>query len=119
MARHRDSAKERSWRLHFARWRSSGLSVRAYCQAQGLSEPSFYAWRRLLSERPSDATAARGLEATTPAFIPVRLIDEPNPGAAATTLEVVLRGGRVVRVTPGFRADTLRELVAALEERSC
>jgi hypothetical protein len=49
----------------------------------------------------------------TPAFVPVRLIEEPSPGA--TAVEVVVRGGRLVRVAPGFRADTLREVVAVLE----
>ena len=116
MARHhRDSAKQRYWRQPLARWRRSGLGVRADCRAEGLSEPSFYSWRRLLSDRQQPATTLRTLPAT-PAFVPVRLIDEPTPGVA---LEVVLRGGRVVRVPSQFRAETLRELVAVLEGLSC
>ena len=35
--------KERFWRRHVEAWRNSGESVRAYCAAQMLSEPSFYA----------------------------------------------------------------------------
>jgi len=119
MARHQDLAKVRYWRQHLRRWRSSGLGVRAYCRAERLSEPSFYAWRRLLTARRQPAETAtrtcRTLSAT-PAFVPVRLIDEPSPSAA---LEVVVRGGRVVRVTPGFRGETLREVVAVLEGLSC
>jgi hypothetical protein len=30
------------WRLAIARWRQSGLSVSAFCRAEGLREPSFY-----------------------------------------------------------------------------
>ena len=123
MARHRDWAKERSWRQHLTRWRSSGLGVRAYCRAEGLSEPSFYAWRRLLAERrfqrqrrqPAGTATRRRLPATA-GFVPVRLVEEPSPGAA---VEVVVRGGRVVRVAPGFRAETLRDVVAVLEGLSC
>jgi hypothetical protein len=47
----RDRGKERFWRQVVRQWRRSGLTVRAFCGAQGLSEPSFYAWRRIIAER--------------------------------------------------------------------
>jgi hypothetical protein len=49
-------------------------------------------------------------------FVPVRLVEDSPPAGA---VEVVLRGGRVVRVAAGFAAETLRAVVAALEERPC
>ena len=49
------SSKEQWWRRQVRQWRSSGLSVRAFCAAQGLSEPSFYAWRRTLAQREATA----------------------------------------------------------------
>jgi hypothetical protein len=49
-------------------------------------------------------------------FVPVRLVADATPTAA---VEVVLRGGRVVRVAAGFAAKTLREVVAALEDLPC
>jgi hypothetical protein len=49
-------------------------------------------------------------------FVPVRLVANATPAAA---VEVVLRGGRVVRVAAGFAAQTLREVVAALEDLPC
>src|SRR5271170_2768276 len=99
---HRDRAKERRWRGHLAAWRRSGQSVRAYCAAQGLSEPSFYSWRRLLTrpERCRGAKTAAGDGTASTAgftepspFVPVRLVEDTTPVAA---LEVVLRGGRVL-----------------------
>ncbi len=45
----RDPAKERRWRRVVRDWQASGLSVRQFCRRQGLSEPSFYAWRRELA----------------------------------------------------------------------
>lgn|SRR5579884_4038957 len=121
----RDRAKERYWRRQVAAWRRSGQSVRAYCAAQRLSEPSFYAWRRVLAERQRhggiqtrrrDAADAEAVRLTDSRFVPVRLVEESLPEAA---VEVVLRGGRVVRVPAGFAADTLRAVVAALEELPC
>jgi transposase len=107
--RHREKDKERFWRTMVRQWRKSGLSVRAFCGEQGLAEPSFYSWRRTLAER--DAQAVH--------FVPVRIAPEPAPvpaDASASGLELVLGGGRRLRVAPGFDAATLQRLLAVLEE---
>jgi hypothetical protein len=91
-------------------WRRSGLSVRAFCEKQGLSEPSFYAWRRTLAAR--DAAAVR--------FVPVQVAGEPMPtttaDGSAGALELVVGAGRRLRVGPGFDGPTLIRLLALLEE---
>jgi len=117
----RDPTTEQHWRHHLAAWRQSGLTVRAYCRAEGLSEPSFYSWRRTLS--PCRTSANRVTQPAKPAratpasaFVPVRLVDPP---AVTSPVEVVLRGGRLLRVTDGFSASTLRDLVAVLEDLPC
>jgi hypothetical protein len=46
-------------------------------------------------------------------FVPLRVIDASSTQPA---FEVVLAHGRVVRVLRGFDADTLRQLLAVLEE---
>ena len=121
----RNRAKEQHWRQHLAAWRQSGLTVRAYCRTEGLSEPSFYAWRRILSEQRRRVTPAsdHAADPATPAlsaaaspFVPVRLVDPP---ALTLPVEVVLRGGRLLRITAGFSAATLRDLVAVLEDLPC
>ena len=106
--RARDERKEQQWRRRIAEWRASGLSVRAFCARRGLATPSFYAWRRALEQR----------DAERPAFVPVRVVPDGLPTCAGT-LEVVLAGGRLVRVTPGFDAATLRQVLAVLEEEPC
>jgi transposase len=106
----RRASKERFWRTKVRQWRGSGLSVRAYCEEQGLSEPSFYTWRRTLADR--DAAAVR--------FVPVQVTPEPTPttttAGSAGALELVLGGGRRLRVGPGFDGPTLTRLLALLEE---
>jgi transposase len=99
----RDPRKEQQWRDWIHQWQHSGLSVRAFCARHGLAPPSFYAWRRTLQQRD------------TAAFIPVRLVPDESPAPAAS-LEVVLAGGRCVRVPPGFDPATLRQLLALLQE---
>ena len=85
-----------------SRWRRSGQSVRAYCAGAGLSEPSFYAWRRQLTMRDQAARPQR----SAPHFVPVHVVPAAPP-SAAPPLDVVLGNGRVIRVAPGFDAALL------------
>ena len=101
----RDLRKEQQWRRWLRLWQKSGLSVRAFCARQGLAQPSFYAWRRVIQQR--DAAAG--------SFLSVQVLPDepPDPGSR---FEVVLVGGRLLRVPPGFDPATLRRLLAVLEE---
>jgi len=119
MARQPDAAKERRWLERICAWQQSQLSVRAFCQRRCLSEASFYGWRRLLHERgligerplPPAAPAV-----PTPTFVQVAV----NAAAVAVpAIDVVLAGGRVVRLRPGFDTALLRQLLRLLEEPSC
>ena len=42
--RARDERKARQWQRWIDQWRSSGLSVRAFCARHGLTTASFYNW---------------------------------------------------------------------------
>jgi hypothetical protein len=115
MKRHgqRDFAKERFWRRILRLWHRSGpTSVRDFCAANGVSEPSFYAWRRLIAERDRQRQHAAHQRLL---FVPLTV---PAPVAASTpaVLELVVGAGRVVRVPSGFDAAALRQLLAVLEE---
>lgn len=131
----RDRGKERFWRDMVGRWRQSGVTIRDFCDAHGLSEPSFYGWRRELAkrdeqarERPARRKSSGHAESTNgsshrdphanglPAFVPLQVM----PAEPASVLEVVVGAGHVVRVPPGFDAATLRSLLAVLvEAASC
>jgi transposase len=106
----RSGGKERFWRTIVRQWRRSGLSVRDFCQEHGVAEPSFYAWRRTLAERDASAIA----------FVPVKVVPERASAQASVGLELVLGGGRVLRIGPGFDAATLQRVLPLLEEgRPC
>ena len=105
----RDERKERQWRRWLREWRASRLSVREFCERRGLAEQRFYAWRRELDRRAGARTA----------FVPVEVVAAAAPDPIAA-LELVLSGGRTLRIAPGFDAATLRQLLAVLEEgRPC
>lgn len=77
--------------------------MRRFCQARGLSEPSFYAWRRTLRER--EAAAA-------PAFVPVTVL--PSAGVGGEIV-LELRGGRRMRLPETMPPQRLVALIQALE----
>jgi hypothetical protein len=81
----------------------SGLSVRRFCEAEGLSEASFYAWRRTLQTRAT--------EAKTPEFVPLLL---PAP-LASSSLVVELRGGRKLHLPQTMTTEQVVALLHGLE----
>lgn len=118
----RDSNREAFWRGVLARHRDSGLSIRAFCRRERLSEPSFYAWRRELArrnaERPARGASGRKRPGQTPpAFVPVVV---SNGLADDRTEAITIHWGRgervrVLRLSATTPAERLGELVRAVE----
>lgn len=112
----RDRGKERFWRRVLRRWRRSGLGVRSFCAAEGLSEPSFYAWRRELARRDQEAAS------DVAAFVPVRVRADVAPAspdvesASTPTIDLVVANGRRLCVPAGFDPAMLRQLLVIVEE---
>lgn len=110
----RDLCKERFWRRMIARQRKARMSVRRFCELHALSAQHFYAWQRVIQQR----------DAQDIHFIPVEVVPDDAPESvvdvAASTLELVLRDGRLLRIGAGFDTATLKRLLALLEEdRPC
>jgi hypothetical protein len=108
----RDGAKERFWRDVLERRAASGMSVRAFCRREKLTESAFYAWRRTIGER--DGKRGRSTQ-TPPAFLPAMMTSEPR---RETAIAIDLAGGRVLRLPESMSAERLAELVQALEARA-
>jgi transposase-like protein len=118
MARKKSEERETLWRGILRRQAESGLSIRRFCAAEGISEPSFYAWRKKLQERQHDGTRipkTRGREAAVSnsarLFVPLKLLD------AAATLEIVHPLGCRIQVTGDVNPVALRHVIEALDER--
>lgn len=96
-------------------WRVSGLSGAAFCRQHNLRAQRLHYWRERLGypikvvSEPSCAPLAR--PPTTDGF--VQMVVSAPTGPPSTHVDIVV-GRAVIRVGPGFDADLLRGVVAAL-----
>lgn len=115
--------REERWREVLAAQRASGLSHVEFSRANSIALSSYYHWKREIEVSDGKCPEARtrtagGKEDTTPSLVPVT-ISKPGANPARVdshVFEVVLSRRRVVRVRQGFDGETLKRLVAVLEE---
>jgi hypothetical protein len=88
----RKRKKHARWRRHIREQALSGLSIAAYCRRHGLREHGFYWWRRELARRNAEPPSPRA------AFVPVTVATQPAVPIEEGRIEIVLPGGRRVRV---------------------
>jgi transposase len=100
------------WAQRLQRFADSGLRPAQFCANEGVSLPSFYAWKRRLRQEAGPAAEPLFGEGDGPRLLPVRL-----PPAAA--VELVLPGGAVLRLLPGCDLALVKALALALGDTPC
>jgi hypothetical protein len=133
MANQRRSVeKEAYWRGQLDQQAVSGLSVRRWCRDNGVSEPTFYVWRRELRKRdlerdlPDRNPAEPGVQgrlsgAGVPSgFVAVDVVpsdvvtsDAVSSGREAQ-LEIDVAGGVVIRLRENASAETLERVLSVV-----
>jgi transposase len=93
MAQNFDAAKRRVWSERLRRFDRCDLTVVEFCQAEGVSTPSFYEWRRKLR---SPRGAVSSAVSPPPTFFPVRVVSSTP---AAAPVEIHLPNGARVSLT--------------------
>jgi hypothetical protein len=124
----RNPEKEQYWRRAIADQIRSGLSVRTFCEREGLEPWNFHWWRQALSRRDREVASARTVPPTDStnelpapsAILPVHVVqDGADTIATSTPIEIVLPEGLTVRVARGFDPVALHTLLSVLEARRC
>ena len=118
-------ARREWWRRQVQRQKDSSLTVAEFCRRLGVSTVSFYAWKRrfreaptaspLVPERPSAQPMPEANDASTPAFLPVSIL---NAGAAGQ-LEIELANACVVRLKGAVDPTLLRTAIRAASRIGC
>ncbi len=112
----------RDWKAVFQDWKKSGLTQVDFCAERGLSIHAFRGVR--YGKRwPRVRFVAQRKRVT--GFVPVRVVAQRSGSGLAllpptvSVLELVLAGGRVVRIPSGFDEHLLARVIAVVEERTC
>jgi transposase len=90
------------WAERIAAHQRSGMSVKQFCKEQGLTECSFYAWRKRLQE----SGPVR--------FALVERNSRRQERTAEAVLELVLASGERLRIGTGVDTATLRTVLDVL-----
>jgi transposase len=106
----RNPDARRLWAERLDRFRRSGQTVAQFCVAEGVSEPSFYVWKRTLVAGADPA----GPSAPAPTLVPIRLTPSP-----AAPIELALPSGAVVRFPADARPEVIVAVLRGLEGRPC
>jgi hypothetical protein len=110
MARGTRLRKEVEWRERLARFARASTSVVQFCLEEGVSTPSFYAWRKRLAGETGAWTQSQDARGRHSAFAPVRLIGQTN---GSDQITACLRGGTRLAI-PLVDSDAVRGVLAAL-----
>jgi len=90
------------WQHHLEKRTTSGLTQAAYCRQQGLVLSQFGYWHRKLSVEHAGK------------WLPIEVRQELTP----STMDLVLSGGRCIRIPSGFDPSLLKQIILEVESVS-
>ncbi len=108
------AGRMQEWSTRIAECRSSGMSVKTWCKAQGISVQTYYRWeKRIVTE----VTQQMSLPAPTQAGLLMRVNPEtlPSGETGITSSGITIRHGEsVISLPAGSSAEAVADLVKAL-----
>jgi hypothetical protein len=112
-------ARREWWRRQIQRQQDGSLTAAEFCRRLGVSTVTFYTWKRrlreappavaLVPERPSARPVPEANGPSTPAFLPVSILDAGPTGQ----LEIELANASVVRLKGAVDPELLRVAIHA------
>ncbi|WP_455377888.1 IS66 family insertion sequence element accessory protein TnpA [Petrachloros mirabilis] len=109
--------RRKFWQMAIETWQNSGMSISKFCKAEGLSEGTFYGWRRRLSDhQPQEANQS---QSKASAFIEVSM---PKPALSLSNgndhaaVELLLSSGHTLRISSSTDNKTLSNVISALRQ---
>ena len=104
-----NNERRQFWQMAIEKWQDSGMSISKFCRAEGLSEGTFYNWRKKLNGRHSqpDKQTARS---------PAAFIEVAMPKSNHAVLELLLSSGNTLRISSTADNKTLRNVISVLHQ---
>jgi len=95
------------WAEHVGAWRSSGQTLREYCERHDLVLGTMSYWTSQIKD-----------EGTVEPLVELKAVDQrSDEGLARVAIELVVHGRYVLRLWPGTQAQQLSEVIEVLERR--
>lgn len=113
MGRKQSGGAEAVWRERLTRFDAGDLTVAEFCRREGVSNPSFYQWRKRLRRRAGSARRAEQADRGGAADLPARFV--PVNVAGVSAAEIELPTGMKIRV-PAANVELLRVAILAGHE---
>lgn len=108
------AVRMQEWSVRIAECRNSGMSVRAWCNEQGISVQTYYRWEKRFVEK---ATRELSLPASTRAGLLMRINPETMPSDEMNTVGsciTIRHGESVITLPAGSSVEAVADLVKAL-----
>ena len=112
------STKREKWERMVAGQRASGQSVRAWCQAHGCAEHSFYWWRAKLARLPGQGPQRPAGGSLFAELIVERCEAEQRGARGAEPMVLRLSGGRELLLPGSMPVAEVARLLWALEKQA-
>jgi len=104
-----NNERRQFWQMVIETWRDSGMSISKFCKAEGLSEGTFYNWRKRLSGR--HAQRDKQTDSSPSAFIEVAM-----PRSDHAPLELLLSSGHTLRISSTADNKILSNVISVLRQ---
>lgn len=105
--------RRQAWIARITDYKSSGLTMSAWCTANQFKLDQLKYWLRKTKETSSSVSATPSTR-----WMPLTVVSQPDTIVSKSSL-VVRIGQASVELRAGFDPQLLREIVDALEESSC
>ena len=117
---HGPTPAERKWTRIIEKWRQTGLHGTDFCRKGGHSISAFTFWKKEIrdrQERRKSREEKPSKQKPPMRFLPARVVGKETTAPKREPLEVVVSGGRSLRVAGDFDSALLQKLLATLEAR--
>jgi len=99
------------WQEAVSLQQSSGLNIGQFCRREGLSEASFYFWRKRLSNSSEGKSPVVIQEPKSPSFVEVNL-----PKLSPDYLNLEIAGLGTLKMSSGFDSSVLKQVLKVIKE---
>lgn len=112
----RSAEKAAFWEFVLSEHIESGLSISAFCRREGVSQASFYQWRKKLGGGALNASPSSHPATTN--FVPVEIVPANDSSALSDQAVVANHIALTIRTPGGYAVDISTSTPTDLIERS-